>query len=135
MKKLVVLILSGFFAFFSNLQAADTIKLGILEDETGNFAIAVVPKIHAYELAVKEINAAGGVLGKQLEIVRYDTQSDNRRFQEFARRLIKKDKVDVVFGASQAHLENLLEVLWRKAKCFTSIITNMKVEYVVKLHL
>ena len=46
------------------LQAADTIKLGILEDETGNFAIAVVPKIHAYELAVKEINAAGGVLGK-----------------------------------------------------------------------
>ena len=74
MKKLVVLILSGFFAFFSNLQAADTIKLGILEDETGNFAIAVVPKIHAYELAVKEINAAGGVLGKQLEIVRYSVR-------------------------------------------------------------
>ena len=99
MKKILIFLLSSFFMFFSNLQAADTIKLGILEDETGNFAIAVVPKIHAYELAVKEINANGGVLGKQLEIVRYDTQSDNRRFQEFARRLIKKDKVDVVFGA------------------------------------
>jgi|TARA_A100001234_G_scaffold110331_2_gene96936 branched-chain amino acid transport system substrate-binding protein len=116
MKKLVVLILSGFFAFFSNLQAADTIKLGILEDETGNFAIAVVPKIHAYELAVKEINAAGGVLGKQLEIVRYDTQSDNRRFQEFARRLIKKDKVDVVFGAFSSASRESIRGIMEKGK-------------------
>ena len=116
MKKLVVLILSGFFAFFSNLQAADTIKLRILEDETGNFAIAVVPKIHAYELAVKEINAAGGVLGKQLEIVRYDTQSDNRRFQEFARRLIKKDKVDVVFGAFSSASRESIRGIMEKGK-------------------
>lgn len=116
MKKLVILILSGFFAFFSNLQAADTIKLGILEDETGNFAIAVVPKIHAYELAVKEINAAGGVLGKQLEIVRYDTQSDNRRFQEFARRLIKKDKVDVVFGAFSSASRESIRGIMEKGK-------------------
>lgn len=55
--------------------------MGILEDQTGNFAIAVVPKIHAYEMAVKEINAKGGVLGRKLEIVRYDTQSDNTRFK------------------------------------------------------
>ena len=112
MKKILIFLLSSFFMFFSNLQAADTIKLGILEDETGNFAIAVVPKIHAYELAVKEINANGGVLGKQLEIVRYDTQSDNRRFQEFARRLIKKDKVDVVFGAfSSASRESIRGIM------------------------
>ena len=112
MKKLIVLLFSSFLMFFSSAQAADTIKLGILEDETGNFAIAVVPKIHAYELAVKEINAAGGVLGKKLEIVRYDTQSDNRRFHEFARRLIKKDKVDVVFGAfSSASRESIRGIM------------------------
>ena len=99
MKKTIVFLVSSFLLFFSTAWSAETIKLGILEDETGNFAIAVVPKIHAYELAVTEINAKGGVLGRQLEIVRYDTQSDNRRFQEFAKRLIKKDKVDVVFGA------------------------------------
>lgn len=69
------------------------IKLGILEDESGNFAIAVIPKIFAYQLAVDEINAKGGVLGRPLQIVRYDTQSDNTRFQEFARRLIQQDKV------------------------------------------
>jgi branched-chain amino acid transport system substrate-binding protein len=103
--------LTSFLFIFSSVKA-DTIKLGILEDETGNFAIAVVPKIHAYELAVKEINANGGVLGKKLEIVRYDTQSDNRRFQEFARRLIKKDKVDVVFGAfSSASRESIRGIM------------------------
>ena len=111
MKKIVVFMLTSFLFMFSSAKA-DTIKLGILEDETGNFAIAVVPKIHAYELAVKEINANGGVLGKKLEIVRYDTQSDNRRFQEFARRLIKKDKVDVVFGAfSSASRESIRGIM------------------------
>jgi urea transport system substrate-binding protein len=112
MKKTIALLVSGFLLFFSTAWSAETIKLGILEDETGNFAIAVVPKIHAYELAVKEINAKGGVLGKQLEIVRYDTQSDNRRFQEFANRLIKKDKVDVVFGAfSSASRESIRGIM------------------------
>ena len=111
MKKIVVYMLTSFLFIFSSVKA-ETIKLGILEDETGNFAIAVVPKIHAYELAVKEINANGGVMGKKLEIVRYDTQSDNRRFQEFARRLIKKDKVDVVFGAfSSASRESIRGIM------------------------
>ena len=115
MKKIIAFLLSGFLLLFSSAWA-DTIKLGILEDETGNFAIAVVPKIHAYELAVKEINAAGGVLGKQLEIVRYDTQSDNRRFQEFARRLIKKDKVDVVFGAFSSASRESIRGIMEKGK-------------------
>ena len=77
MKKVVIFLISSFLILFSNVQAADTIKLGLFEDETVKFAIAVVPKIHAYELAVKEINANGGVLGKLLEIVRYDNQSNN----------------------------------------------------------
>ena len=79
--------------------AADPIKLGLLEDESGNFAIAVIPKIHATQLAIEEINAKGGVLGRPLKLTHYDTQSDNTRFQEMARRLIQQDKVDVIFGA------------------------------------
>ena len=52
MKNIIKLILSSLFAvvvFAGTSQAADPIKLGILEDETGNFSIAVIPKIHAYE--------------------------------------------------------------------------------------
>ena len=116
MKKILTVILSVFLFFSSNTWAAEKIKLGILEDETGNFAIAVVPKIHAYELAVKEINAKGGVLGRQLEIVRYDTQSDNTRFQEFANRLIQKDKVDVVFGAFSSASREAIRPIMDKNK-------------------
>ena len=53
-------------------QAADPIKLGLLEDASGNFAIAVIPKIHAVELAVGEINAKGGILGRPIKIIAYD---------------------------------------------------------------
>ncbi|TAM87420.1 MAG: urea ABC transporter substrate-binding protein [Candidimonas sp.] len=79
--------------------ASGPIKIGLLEDSTGDFAAAGIPKVHGVELAVSEINARGGVLGRKLKVIYYDTQSDNRRYQEFARRLILQDKVDVLFGA------------------------------------
>ena len=107
--------LAGASLFAStNVLAADPIKLGLLEDQSGNFAIAVIPKIYAYQLAVDEINAKGGVLGRQLKIIHYDTQSDNTRFQEFARRLILEDKVDVIFGGfSSASREAIRPIMDR----------------------
>ena len=119
MKNIIKFILSSLFAvviFAGTSHAADPIKLGILEDETGNFSIAVIPKIHAYELAVKEINEKGGVLGRPLEIIHYDTQSDNTRFQEFARRLIKKDKVDVIFGGFSSASREAIRPIMDKNK-------------------
>ena len=59
-----------------------------------------MPKVHGAHLAVDEINAAGGILGRKVEIIEYDPQFDNAKFQEFARRLIEKDKVEVIFGAA-----------------------------------
>jgi urea transport system substrate-binding protein len=94
--------------------SADPIKLGVLEDASGNFAIAVIPKIHAIELAASEINAKGGILGRQIKLVEYDTQSDNTRFQQMARRIIQEDKVDVVFGAfSSASREAIRPIMDR----------------------
>ena len=103
----------------TSAPAADPIKLGLLEDESGNFAIAVVPKIRAIELAVGEINAAGGVLGRSIRLIHYDTQSDNTRFQEMARRLIQQDKADVVFGAfSSASREAIRPIMDRFAQLY-----------------
>ncbi|MFO1350601.1 MAG: urea ABC transporter substrate-binding protein [Gammaproteobacteria bacterium] len=96
--------------------AADPIKLGVLEDESGNFAIAVIPKIHAIELAVDEINGKGGVLGRPIQIVRYDTQSDNTRFQEMARRITQQDKVDVVLGAFSSASREAIRPIMDRAK-------------------
>ncbi len=93
---------------------ADPIKLGLLEDESGNFAIAVVPKIYAVKLAIEEINAKGGILGRPIKLIHYDTQSDNTRFQEMARRVIQQDKADVVFGAfSSASREAIRPIMDR----------------------
>lgn len=98
----------------TGVWAAQPVKLGLLEDQSGNFAIAVIPKIHAVELAVSEINAKGGILGRPIKVIHYDTQSDNTRFQEFARRLILQDKVDVIFGAfSSASREAIRPIMDR----------------------
>lgn len=95
-------------SFASPVLAQDTtpIKLGVLEDQSGDFAVATIGKVHAIQLAAEEINAAGGIDGRPLELVEYDTQSDNTRYQEFMRRALQRDKVDAVFaGFSSAARE------------------------------
>lgn len=74
------------------------IKIGLLEDRSGDFALVGIQKYHAAELAVDEINKSGGLLGRQIEMVAPDTQSDNNKYQEMARKLIMEDKVDVIMG-------------------------------------
>ncbi len=96
--------------------ATDPIKLGLLEDASGNFALAVIPKIHATQLAIEEINAKGGVLGRPIKLIHYDTQSDNTKFQEFARRLIQTDKPDVIFGAFSSASREAIRPIMDKAK-------------------
>ncbi|NDW05524.1 urea ABC transporter substrate-binding protein [Jiella pacifica] len=87
-------------------QDGEPIKMGVLEDQSGDFAVATIGKVHGIELAAEEINANGGIDGRPLELVTYDTQSDNRRYQEFMRRVLQRDKVDVVFaGFSSASRE------------------------------
>jgi len=82
------------------------IKIGVLEDQSGDFAAATMVKVNAITLAAEEINAAGGIGGRPVELVVYDTQSDNTRYQEFMRRVLQSDKVDVVFaGFSSASRE------------------------------
>ena len=48
--------------------AADPIKLGVLEDQSGDFAVATIGKVHAIQLAAEEINKAGGIAGRQIEL-------------------------------------------------------------------
>src|SRR5260370_37381156 len=74
--------------------AADPVKLGLLEDASGNFALATIPKIHATQLAVDEINAKGGILGRPMTLFAYETQSDNTKFQGLARLVDQTVKPD-----------------------------------------
>jgi len=78
--------------------AADTIKVGSILDTSGIFDAYGKPMDMALRLAVNEINGAGGVLGRQLEVKAYDTQSDMALYSQYAQQLTRQDKVDVVHG-------------------------------------
>ncbi|MFT5533563.1 MAG: urea ABC transporter substrate-binding protein [Burkholderiaceae bacterium] len=78
--------------------AANPLKIGLMEDVSGDLAFMGLPKLHGSQLAVEEINKAGGVMGRSLELIHLDPQGDNARYQVFARRLLNRDKVDVLIG-------------------------------------
>ncbi|MCF7756006.1 urea ABC transporter substrate-binding protein [Paenibacillus sp. FSL R5-0623] len=78
--------------------SGDTIKVGILHSLSGTMAISEVSVKDAEMLAIEEINAAGGVLGKQIEPVIEDGASDWPTFAEKAGKLLQQDKVAAVFG-------------------------------------
>jgi urea transport system substrate-binding protein len=74
------------------------IKVGDLHSLSGTMAISEVAVKNAELLAIDEVNAAGGVLGKQLQVVTQDGASDWPTFAEKAKQLITVDKVATVFG-------------------------------------
>ena len=78
--------------------SGETIKVGVLHSLSGTMSISETAVKDATLLAIEEINAAGGVLGKQLEPVIEDGASDWPTFAEKARKLIQSDEVVVVFG-------------------------------------
>jgi urea transport system substrate-binding protein len=78
--------------------AQDTIKVGVLHSLSGTMAISETVLKDTVLMAIEEINAKGGVLGKKLEPVVVDPASNWPLFAEKARQLISKDKVVVTFG-------------------------------------
>jgi urea transport system substrate-binding protein len=79
-------------------QQAEPVKIGILHSLTGTMAISETSLRDAVLMAVDEINAKGGVLGRQIEPVVVDPASNWDLFAEKARQLLTQDKVAVVFG-------------------------------------
>jgi branched-chain amino acid transport system substrate-binding protein len=81
-------------------QAAEPIKVGAFLSVTGPAAFLGDPEQKTLELYVEKLNAAGGVLGRKLELVSYDSAGDAEKARTFAKRLIEQDKVDVIVGGS-----------------------------------
>ena len=79
-------------------SAADTIKVGILHSLSGTMAISETVLKDVTLMAIDDINAHGGVMGKKLEAVVVDPASNWPLFAEKARQLLSQDKVSVVFG-------------------------------------
>jgi urea transport system substrate-binding protein len=78
--------------------SGSTVKVGLLNSLSGTMAISEVTVRDSLQLAIEEINASGGVLGKQLQPISEDGASDWPTFAEKAEKLIEEDRVAAVFG-------------------------------------
>ncbi len=103
MRKIVVLALLAVFAvgcIAAPALSADVIKVGYLAALTGDWAAYGQTELNAAKLAVAEINAKGGVLGKQIELFPYDFRTRPEDAVNAFRRMAESDKVVAVVGAN-----------------------------------
>jgi urea transport system substrate-binding protein len=75
-----------------------TVTVGQLHSATGTMAISETGSIQAERLAIDQINASGGVLGRQIKVIQEDGASDWPTFAEKAKKLLEENHVATVFG-------------------------------------
>lgn len=80
--------------------AAETVKVGTFLAVTGPASFLGDPELKTLEMYVEEVNADGGIDGRQVELVHYDTGGKAKEAVGFVKRLIQKDDVDVIVGGS-----------------------------------
>lgn len=81
-------------------QAAEPIKIGSFLSVTGPASFLGDPELKTLEMYVEKINEEGGVLGRPLELIHYDDVGDASNARNFAGRLIRSDRVDIIVGGS-----------------------------------
>ena len=87
-------------AFPIGASAQSTIKIGLVQPLTGAFAAAGTDVVDGAKIAAEHINAGGGVLGKKIELVIVDTKSNPTEAASATEKLIVRDKVVALMGAS-----------------------------------
>ncbi|HSH40675.1 MAG TPA: ABC transporter substrate-binding protein [Arenicellales bacterium] len=95
--------LSGVLALLSaggTALAAETIKVGTFLSVTGPASFLGDPELRTMQMYIDEVNAEGGVDGRQVELVHYDTGGQAKEAVGFVKRLIQKDRVHVIVGGS-----------------------------------
>jgi urea transport system substrate-binding protein len=104
-------------AALPSIAIADgVIKVGSIHDTSGIFDLYGKPMDKAVQLAVDEINEAGGLLGMKLEKIAYDTQSDMALYTQYAQQLTRKDHVNVVHGGILSASREAIRPTLRKAE-------------------
>ncbi|MFN3209013.1 MAG: transporter substrate-binding domain-containing protein [Roseovarius sp.] len=94
-------------------------KVGLLFSETGVTSIIERSQLNGALLAIDQINARGGILGRPIEPVQYDPSSIVRRYGELAEKLIVEDKIGVIFGCyMSSSRKEVLPVVERRNALF-----------------
>ena len=88
------------FLIGTSLAQADPIKIGAFLAVTGPASFLGDPELKTLQMYVEEINAKGGVKGRKLELIHYDTGGNAKDAVSFVKRLIKSDNVDLLIGGT-----------------------------------
>ena len=107
---------SSAMLFPTTILSNTPIKLGSILDTSGIFDAYGRPMDMAMRLAVDEINAAGGLLGREVEVYSYDTQSDMALYTQYGQQLTRQDKVDVVHGGILSASREAIRQTMRRSK-------------------
>jgi branched-chain amino acid transport system substrate-binding protein len=102
LKKMMRVVISMVFVglMVGSAVAAPPIKIGALFSVSGPASFLGEPERNTAEMMVGEINKAGGIKGRKLELVVYDTQGDATKAVQAVNKLIKDDKVSAIIGPS-----------------------------------
>ena len=97
-----VLLCVAMLCVFSAAEAAAPIRVGQIASLTGDHAAYGQAERDAVEIAVGEINSAGGILGRPIELIVYDNRSRQEDMVNATRRLIDNDKVCAIIGPASS---------------------------------
>ncbi|MEA1959709.1 MAG: ABC transporter substrate-binding protein [Bacillota bacterium] len=84
-------------------NSSDTIKVGALFNQTGDQASLDVPGLNGFQMAADEINANGGVLGKEIEVIAIDGKTDQNVCANGASKMVDVDKVMAICGLADSN--------------------------------
>jgi branched-chain amino acid transport system substrate-binding protein len=121
--KMKSLVASALAAWSLVAMAADPIKIGVSGPLTGGSAPMGVSLRDGAKLAINEINAKGGVLGRKLQMVERDDEAKNERGVQVAQELINKEKVSATVGFANTGVALAAQRFYQEAKI--PVITNV----------
>jgi urea transport system substrate-binding protein len=103
------------YFFHRSARAAEAVKVGVLFSQTGGLSIVEKSLADATLMAISEVNAKGGVLGRQIQPIVEDGASDPKTFNEKASKLVIQDRVPSVFACyTSASRKAVLPVFERR---------------------
>ena len=116
-KKVAMVLLGGLlFLLLAFQPAAAEFKVGAIFSVTGPASFLGDPEKKTAEMVVAQVNAAGGIDGKQIKLIVYDDEGDATKANLFARRLVTQDRVLAVIGPSQSGLTLAIIPLFEQYK-------------------
>ncbi|SNS01870.1 transporter substrate-binding domain-containing protein [Antarctobacter heliothermus] len=77
-------------------------RVGVLFSRSGTTSVTESEHLRGTELAIEEINAAGGILGRKIAPILYDPGAQNDSYLALARRMLAQDEIEVIFGCSMS---------------------------------